>query len=255
MLTPPVQQVDRALWPGRAGSGRRLHAGHRRIARIYQVTFPPKFEQDLAAWRGEVASAVDDHEERLAALEGRRPKLALSPGATALAAWLAQTSPTGLEDLVDYETIKAAFPEASARELQDAAAELQLMGLAEVSAALGHPVRTVTPTTALFALFDPVLLNTSPPDRRRRAGEGGAGARHRRRPDAGGAPRLAATAVQPSVRAPARSGRAGAGALGPATGLSETRLCAGRRGARAFPRLGGRNAASSLIPRRSSLMT
>lgn len=162
MLKPPVQNVDRALWRAVLEAAAGFVPVSAALARIYQVTFPPKFEQDLAVWRGEVASAVNDHEARLTALEVHRPKLNLSPDAAALAAWLAQTSPTGLEDLVMYDAIKSAFPEASDRDLQDAAAELQMYGLLEVSSALGHPVRFVTPNTALFALFDPLVLGTSP---------------------------------------------------------------------------------------------
>ena len=59
MLTPPVQQVDRALWRAALEAAAGFTPVTAALARIYQVTFPPKFEEDLAAWRGEVASAVD----------------------------------------------------------------------------------------------------------------------------------------------------------------------------------------------------
>ena len=162
MLTPPVQDPKRALWRAALEAAASFNPVTAALARIYQVTYPPKFEQDLAQWRGEISAAVDDHDARLVALEAERPALVLTDDAVALASWLSLTSPAGLEDPVEYEAMTAAFPGAGKRDLQDAAAELELYGLAEVSKALGHPLLRITPRTTLFALFDPVTLQTSP---------------------------------------------------------------------------------------------
>ena len=162
MLTPPVQDPKRALWRAALEAAAGFTPVTAALARIYQVTFPSKFEQDLAHWRGEISAAVDDHDARLVALEAERPALVLSEDAVTLASWLSLTSPAGLGDPVDYTEMTAAFPGASARDLQDAAAELEMYGLAQVSKAMGHPLLRITPRTTLFALFDPVTVQTSP---------------------------------------------------------------------------------------------
>jgi len=162
MITPPVQNVDRALWRAALEAAAGFHPVTAALARLYQVTYPSKFEQDLTQWRKEVSATANDHEARLTALETERPPLTLSEDALALASWLALQSPTGMDDPIDYAAMTAAFPEASARDLQDAAAELEMYGLASVSKAMGHPLLRVTPSYALYALFDPVVHGTSP---------------------------------------------------------------------------------------------
>jgi hypothetical protein len=162
MITPPVENVDRALWRAALEATAGFTPVTAALARIYQVTHPTQFAQDLAGWRQDISSAANDHEARLLALEAKRPKLTLSADAAALARWLSAQSQTGLDDPVDYDVLAAAFPEATPRDLQDAAAELQMYGLAEVAKAMGYPLRLVTPTYALFALFDPLTQGTSP---------------------------------------------------------------------------------------------
>ncbi len=162
MIKGPVENVNRALWRAALEAGAGFHPVTAALARLYQVTHPTEFSQDLAAWRQEVTDATNDHEGRLTALEAKRPKLLLSDDAMALATWLSLSSEAGLEDGVDYDALKAAFPDATPRELQDAAAELEMHDLATVSRAMGYPIRLITPRYALFALFDPVTLKTSP---------------------------------------------------------------------------------------------
>jgi hypothetical protein len=162
VIKPPVENVDRALWRAALEAAAGFTPVTGALARIYQVTHPPKFAQDLAEWRQEVTNATNDHEARLTALETKRPKLTLSAEATALASWLALQSEAGMDDPVEYGTVAAAFPDATARELQDAAAELETHGLAKVSKAMGHPLLRITPSYTLYALFDPVVHQTSP---------------------------------------------------------------------------------------------
>jgi hypothetical protein len=162
MLKPPVQNINRALWRAALEAAAGFTPVTAALSRIYQVTFPAKFEQDLTEWRQEVSTAVNDHEGRLTALEVKRPTLALTDDAMALASWLSLQSESGLEDPVEYEAMAAAFPEASARDLQDAAAELEMHGLATVSKAMGYPLLRIIPSYALYALFDPVVHETSP---------------------------------------------------------------------------------------------
>ncbi len=162
MLKPPVQNINRALWRAALEAAAGFTPVTAALSRISQVTFPAQFEQDLTGWRLGVSAAVNDHEGRLTTLEAKRPTLALSDDATALASWLSLQSQAGLEDPVEYEAMVAAFPEASARDLQDAGAELEMHGLATVSKAMGYPLLRIIPSYALYALFDPVVNETSP---------------------------------------------------------------------------------------------
>jgi len=162
MIETPVENIPRALWRAAFEGAAGFTPVTSALARLYQVTYPTKFSEDLKAWREEVSNAANDHEARLAMLEARRPKLLLSAEAAALASWLAQVSPAGMDDPVDCVTLVSAFPDATPRELQDAAAELEMYGLATVSRALGHPLRQIIPSYELYALFDPVVLGSSP---------------------------------------------------------------------------------------------
>lgn len=162
MINPPVENVKRALWRAALEAGAGFIPVTGALARIYQVTNPTQFSQDLNTWRLEVSNAVNDHKARLDALDAKRPKFLLSPDATALATWIALSSDAGMDDPVQYEKVVAAFPDATARELQDAAAELEMHGLATVSKAIGDPLRAIVPSYELYALFDPVVLGTSP---------------------------------------------------------------------------------------------
>lgn len=162
MIKSPIENVNRALWRAALEAGAGFTPVTAALARLYQVTHPTQFAQDLSEWRQEVTDATNDHEARLTTLEVKRPKLVLSADAMALATWLSLRSETGLDDLVEYDTLTAAFPDATARDLQDAAAELEMYGLASVTKAMGFPVRAITPAYALYALFDPVTLQTSP---------------------------------------------------------------------------------------------
>jgi hypothetical protein len=162
VIKSPIEDVNRALWRAALEAGAGFTPVTAALARLYQVTYPTQFSQDLIAWRQEVTDATNDHDERLTALEAKRPKLTVSADAMALATWLSLHSQAGLDDPVDYDAITSAFPEATARELQDAAAELEMHGLATVSKAMGFQVRLIVPTYALYALFDPVTLHTSP---------------------------------------------------------------------------------------------
>jgi hypothetical protein len=133
------------------------------LARIYQTTHPPKFEADLSIWRLNLAHSNEDHENRITRLENEQsPRILLSELAQELAVWLVKTSEKGLSDQVGFIKIQIAFPAEAKRALEDAATELRLCGLVDTNTALGHPVRLVCPSYELFALFDPIVMGTSP---------------------------------------------------------------------------------------------
>ncbi|MDZ4374941.1 MAG: hypothetical protein U1C74_26475 [Phenylobacterium sp.] len=163
MIAPPVENVDRAVWRAVLEAGAQFFPVTAALTRLYQTTHPSRFEQELVQWRMTISASANDHEARLQRLEETyHPHLALSDEAKALALWLAGHSTTGREDSVDFDEIRAAFPETDKRTLQDAAAELKLSGLATIDAALGVPVLSVSPTFDLFALMDPIVTRTSP---------------------------------------------------------------------------------------------
>lgn len=163
MIAPPVENVDRAVWRAALEAGAQFFPVTAALTRLYQTTHPSRFEQELVQWRMTISTSVNDHAARLQRLEETyHPHLALSDGAKALALWLAGHSTSGRDVGVDFDEIRAAFPETDKRTLQDAAAELKLFGLATIAAALGVPVLSVSPTFDLFALMDPVVIGTSP---------------------------------------------------------------------------------------------
>ncbi|MDQ1153059.1 hypothetical protein [Brevundimonas sp. SORGH_AS_0993] len=165
MIEPPKENVDRALWRAVAEAATQFTPVTAALARLYQTTHPSQFQKDVERWHEVVSDTANDHEARLQTLEAaHQPKLKLSPDATALALWLAETSAYGLEDPIGFDAVSAAFPEAAKRDLEDAAAELASFGLVKTSAAFGHPVRLVRPLSNLFALFDPLVKGVSPQD-------------------------------------------------------------------------------------------
>lgn len=165
MIQAPKENIDRSLWRAVAEAATQFSPVTAALARLYQTTHPSQFQKDVERWHEAVSDASNDHEARLQALEAlHQPKLMMSDEASGLAIWIIETSRYGLEDPVDFDTIVAAFPDVAKRDLQDAAAELAAFGLAEISAAFGHPVRIVRPLYPLFALFDPLVRGVSPQD-------------------------------------------------------------------------------------------
>lgn len=163
MITPPKENIDRALLRAFLEAGTQFFPVAAALARLYQTTHPSEFQRELEQWRTDVSDAANKLEVRLDALEqAHHPTLNLSDDADTLARWLVANSEGGLERFVDADTLLVALPGWASRRLQDAAAELKLAGLATTSATLGHPLRLVTPTAMLFVLFDPIVLGSSP---------------------------------------------------------------------------------------------
>lgn len=162
-LKPPKASTGRELLRAGLEAAAQFTPVTAALARLYQSTHPSRFEQEVTQWRHDASAAINDTEARLQRLEDDfKPKLKLTELAQALAQWLARTSENGLEDPVEFSDIEGAFPDHNKRELQDAAAELEMYGLASISKAMGHPVLRVTPRAELFAVFDPVVMGWSP---------------------------------------------------------------------------------------------
>ena len=127
---------------------------------ILSVTHRPAAEHQLGAWRERITGSVNDLEHVIADL---LPTIKLSSDAAALGCCVSRTSEQGRTDPVLFQEIQAAFPNATCIELQDACGELEIEGLVTLSAALGHKIRSLRPTTLLFEIFDPIVFEESNP--------------------------------------------------------------------------------------------
>ena len=76
--------------------------------------------------------------------------------------WMAKTSDNGLSNLPHGTDIEKAFPDASARDLNKALAELESEGLVTLSRYMGGGVPFISLTSDIFAVFDPVAHGTDP---------------------------------------------------------------------------------------------
>lgn len=124
------------------------------------VIFPSKAEEKLETWRKEITDAVNNVEK---AIDDLLPTITLSQDASCLGYWISQTSENGCLDPVMFDDIQQAFPEATRLELEDACGELELVGLATLSAAIGYKVRIIRPTFSLFEIFDPLVFEKANP--------------------------------------------------------------------------------------------
>ena len=133
------------------------------LAHLYRFTHPSEMERAVASWRDQVSDTSNVHEAMLRRLEEKiAPRLRVSEIALALTLWLVETSESGLNTPLSFEEVLLAFPETDKGSLEEACHELQHLGFATLSAALGHPVRSIRPTYKLFWEFDPISIGTNP---------------------------------------------------------------------------------------------
>lgn len=165
MIKPPVPDPKRSVLRACVEATAQFSSVTAALVRIYQTTHPSQFEHEVVEWRENVSRASTDHEERLNRLESTyHPKLVLTELACAMAVWLVQSSSKGLSEPVQFDSNQIRFAEHSKRQLEDAAAELEMYGLVSLAGAVGRPVLLLRPKYELFALFDPVVMETSPQD-------------------------------------------------------------------------------------------
>ena len=127
------------------------------LAHLYRFTHPSEMERAVASWRDQVSDTSNVHEAMLRRLEEKiAPRLRVSEIALALTLWLVETSESGLSTPLSFEEVLLAFPETDKGSLEEACHELQHLDFASLSAALGHPVRSIRPTYKLFWEFDPI---------------------------------------------------------------------------------------------------
>ncbi|WP_420469963.1 hypothetical protein [Brevundimonas sp. FT23042] len=163
MITAPIENTDRAILRAVLEATAQFMPVTAALTRLYQTTHPSKFQQDVASWQVAVSDTVNQQDVRLAALEAaHHPQLLLSDEAVAVARWLSETSEFGLEDGIGFGVLVGAFEGMDKADLEDAVAELAAVGLVSSSGALGHAIFRLRPTVLLYALFDPLVLQTSP---------------------------------------------------------------------------------------------
>lgn len=125
------------------------------LAHLYGYTHPTQFEQDLEQFQREIAVTVNDHEERLVRLEAVfATRATLSALALDEAFHILRVNGTGLGDPITFEALCEALPNVGKALLEEATAELGHQNYATTSAAMGHPVLSVRPTTSMFLAFD-----------------------------------------------------------------------------------------------------
>ncbi len=88
--------------------------------------------------------------------------LDVGPLAKKFGLWMAKSSDNGLSNLPHGTDIEAAFPEASARDLRKALAELESEGFVTLTRTMGGGVPWFSLTPDVFAVFDPVAHGTDP---------------------------------------------------------------------------------------------
>jgi hypothetical protein len=88
--------------------------------------------------------------------------LDVSALAKEIALWMAKQSLNGLPCLEQGSDLNTAFPNASGRELSKALSELKGEGLITLASGIGREVPWPSPTTDLYAVFDPVACGTDP---------------------------------------------------------------------------------------------
>ena len=134
------------------------------VTAVLRNTHPPVEEKDRERWEGEVtketnrlSDAVEDHDRLL------RPRGETITGLTAtLAVFLVRLPHNGLPRSYLLDGMAAEVPGAPRPEaLTEAADELELFGLVEVTRYLGGGA-SVRPTPALFEQLDPQIMGWNP---------------------------------------------------------------------------------------------
>jgi hypothetical protein len=126
---------------------------------VWSVTHPTEAQSRWEAWSKDVTKTINDLEAIISELV---PTITLSDDAAALGVWASKVSSQGRPEPIPFEALRAAFPGATRRELEDACGELEAVGLLQTSGAIGHVIAYLSPTVELFAVFDPIAVGFDP---------------------------------------------------------------------------------------------
>lgn len=140
----------------------------RRFAMICQSVVDALDEWLCGAPSPTIGRTKSDEGKALAEPKAKKPvtlddiSLDISQLAKEIALWMAHQSPKGLGYLAQGSDLKAAFVNATPRDLSKALAELENERLVELAGGIGRDVPQPFPTSDLYAIFDPVAFGTDP---------------------------------------------------------------------------------------------
>ena len=124
-------------------------------ARIFQFTNPSQYEKERELWISEVTNRVNAHEDKLKIFHDYLfPKISISPAALGLAKVLIDSSENGLDDFIEFESVKEMLPEVEEEELELAIAELQHHGFVDFKDS-----QIIQRKLSLFVAFDSIFNN------------------------------------------------------------------------------------------------
>ncbi len=109
------------------------------LVRLWQLTHPPKSEQEREAWQGTISERTNEHGTRLDLHEAILfPHENVTGVAAKLVVALARDCPDGLgRRRYDAAELGRLVPNTMAQDLKDAAFELQRLQVARITTALG----------------------------------------------------------------------------------------------------------------------
>jgi hypothetical protein len=158
-ISPPIENVDRAGTRAVIEAFMQTNPITGFLARIYQFTYPPQFQAQVADWRAEISARVNDHSALLDELARRlAPRLVISDLAVSLGMKLVQTEDAGLKSMRDFEDVRGLIPEADEAAVQEAVHELEHYGLLRTHATLSEPISHVILRYEIYPAFDPIAV-------------------------------------------------------------------------------------------------
>jgi hypothetical protein len=138
-IVPPVADKKREIARGVAEATVELIPGASIVTKILQVVVPPKGQTGSEAWQKAISERtnqntgrLDEHERLL------KPTTTLSDTAAQLAVALASACPDGLgHEEFDLDALCSLLPEMDRPDIEDATADLEVLGLVERERFLG----------------------------------------------------------------------------------------------------------------------
>jgi hypothetical protein len=133
-IEPPSRCVGRELTRAAVEAAAEMVPGGSTFTKLYQVTHPPKADQEREAWQGAISERTNEHARLLEEHErALAPTETLTGLPAAIAKWMIEECPDGLGDkCIDPSDLMAQFPEADEEAIDEAVAELELFGLVNV---------------------------------------------------------------------------------------------------------------------------
>lgn len=138
-IVPPMADVPREIARGITEAAVELVPGGSFVTNILRVAIPPKSEKDREKWQEAISvrtnqntGRLDEHERLL------NPTATLTGTAAELAVALAKACPDGLgHEQFDLDALCRLLPEVDQQAIEDATADVEVLGLVERERSLG----------------------------------------------------------------------------------------------------------------------